>query len=152
MGSGKGCEIGPASHRAKTHRKIAASHFLARALAIAVSIAVVPLTLRYLGSERYGVWVTISATLALLGFADFGLEDSLTNALGRAYGRDERERAKRYVSSAFFSLGFIAIVLLAVGWLFVPQLAALLFPQSESRQFNAEIMPAVVIAYGFFAL
>jgi O-antigen/teichoic acid export membrane protein len=130
----------------------AVSAFLARALAIVVGIAVVPLTVRYLGSERYGVWVTISASLALLSFVDFGLEDSLTNALGRAYGRDEHEIAKRYVSSAFYSLCLIAMVLLAVGWVFVPQLAAFLFSHSEARQIRGEIMPAIAIAYGLFAL
>ena len=65
----------------------AVSAFVARVLTLLVGIALVPLTLRYLGSERYGIWMTISATLALLNFVDFGLEDSLTNALGGAYGR-----------------------------------------------------------------
>jgi O-antigen/teichoic acid export membrane protein len=126
----------------------AVSAFVARAMTILVVVIFVPLTVRYLGSERYGVWVTISTSLALLGFIDFGLEDSLTNALGRAYGRDEHEIAKRYVSSAFYSLCLIAIVLLAVGWVFVPRLAAFLFPHNQS----SEIMPAIAIAYGVFAL
>jgi len=130
----------------------AVSAFIARALAIVVGILVVPLTVRYLGSERYGVWVTISASLALLGFVDFGLEDSLTNALGRAYGRDEREMAQRYVSSAFYSLAAIALALLAVGWLFVPRLTTFLFSHSESGRLHAEILPAMAIAYAFFAL
>jgi len=142
-------------HGARRSRSVtngAVSAFAARALTLVVGVTVVPLTVRYLGSERYGVWMAISTTLALLGFVDFGLEDSLTNALGRAYGRDEHEIAKRYVSSAFYSLCLITIVLAALGWMFVPRLAVFLFPHNQSSQLRTEIMPTIAIAYAIFAL
>jgi O-antigen/teichoic acid export membrane protein len=130
----------------------AASALVARLLNVGVSIAVVPLTVRYLGTDRYGVWVTISTTIALLNFIDFGLEDSLTNALGRAYGRDDHVMARRYISSAFFTLCAITLLLVAVGWVFVPRLAAFVFAQEQTSELRTEIVPAIAIAYGFFAL
>jgi O-antigen/teichoic acid export membrane protein len=44
----------------------------------------VPLTLTYLGSERYGMWMAISSIVALLAFADFGLGNGLVNAIAVA--------------------------------------------------------------------
>ena len=38
-----------------------------------VSVVSVTLTIRYLGSERYGAWVTITTILTFLGITDFGL-------------------------------------------------------------------------------
>lgn len=72
-------------------------------LGLIVGVVSVPLTVRYLGAERYGVWVTTSSFLEFLSFTDFGLAHSLTNALGKAYGEDRRELARSFISSAIFT-------------------------------------------------
>ena len=41
----------------------ASSSFIARALNILISFLSVPLTVHYLGAERYGVWLTISSLI-----------------------------------------------------------------------------------------
>ena len=47
-----------------------------------LTIAIVPLALDYLGPERYGIWLTLSSFLALLGFMDLGLGNAvMTGAL-----------------------------------------------------------------------
>jgi len=130
----------------------AATALVGRGLALVVGIVSVPLTVGYLGGERYGVWVTISGFLAFLSFADFGVANSLTNALGKAYGDGQREVARRYVSSAFCLLCVIALVLLTVGSVFVPHLPALSFPHAQSGLVRKEIAPALMIAFTIFAL
>lgn len=77
----------------------------------------VPLTITYLGSERYGIWMTISSIISLLGFADLGLGNGLMNAISTANGRDDHALARRCVSSAFFLLAGVA-GLLAVAFAF----------------------------------
>ncbi len=99
-------------------------------VAFIVAIVSVPLTVRYLGSERYGVWVTISSFLAFLSFTDFGLANSLTNALGKAQAAEARDAGRRYVSSAFVVLSLIAFFTLAVGSALAPRLATFLFPNT----------------------
>ncbi|MDQ6938921.1 MAG: oligosaccharide flippase family protein [Verrucomicrobiota bacterium] len=143
---------GHAQRRSRRVMSGAISAFVARALTTIVSVAVVPLTLGYLGSERYGIWVTIATTLALLNFIDFGLEDSLTNALGSAFGRDAHDVARRYVSSAFSAFCLVSVALLAIGSPCIPRVAAFLFPQSSPELMQREIVPAIFIAFGFFAL
>jgi len=82
----------------------------ARLLGLAVSLVTIPLAIGYLGAERYGLWITISAITAMLTFADFGLGNGLMNAVANAYGRDDAAAAQRAVSSAFLILTAIAAV------------------------------------------
>src|SRR5574341_1512330 len=48
-----------------------------RGLLALTLLAAVPLTLGYLGQERYGLWATISSFLVLLQFADLGIGNGL---------------------------------------------------------------------------
>lgn len=123
-----------------------------RGLGVLVSLVTVPLTIGYLGGERYGIWVTISTFLAFLSFTDFGVANSLTNALGRAYGEGQREVAARYVSSAFCVFCLIAALLAGAGILLAPHLPALFFPNLQSGSTRAEVAPALLIALVIFAL
>ena len=70
-------------------------------LSTAVSV---PITLHYLGQERYGLWMTISSLVVMLSFADLGLGNGLLNAIAQSSGRDDRDSAHKAVSSAFFIL------------------------------------------------
>ena len=129
-----------------------ATGLIGRVIGLIVAVVSVPLTVRYLGGERYGIWVTISTFLAFLTFTDFGLANSLTNALGKAYGEDRKELARRYVSSAFCVLGLIALVIIAIGAIAAPHLTTLIFPQAQPRLARAEITPALLAAFVIFAL
>ena len=84
--------------------------FGARGLAILTGLVSVPFTLRYLGTERYGVWMTISSAVALLVFADLGLGNGVVNPVSQADGANDRRHAAEVVSSAFFMLSGIALV------------------------------------------
>ncbi len=60
-----------------------------------ISIVSVPLTIGYLGPERYGVWLTISSLLVWMAMTDFGLAgNALVNVLSQADGRDDRKAAQ----------------------------------------------------------
>ncbi|MEA2542681.1 MAG: hypothetical protein QOH35_4047 [Acidobacteriaceae bacterium] len=83
----------------------ASSSFVAKALNILISFLSVPLTIRYLGSERYGVWLTISSLLTWMALTDFGLSgNALINVLAESSGNDDVETARQYASSAFWAL------------------------------------------------
>lgn len=80
------------------------------ALTILVSV---PLTLNYLGTERFGMWMTISSVVLMLGFADLGMGLGLMNAVSEAHGREDRQAAVNSVSSGFVMLSTVALVILA---------------------------------------
>jgi O-antigen/teichoic acid export membrane protein len=71
----------------------------------------VPLTLGYLGVERFGLWMAMTGLLAVVGFADLGLGYGLVNSLARAEGLGDSLYARRAVSSAFFMLTATAAAL-----------------------------------------
>jgi O-antigen/teichoic acid export membrane protein len=125
---------------------------MARVLAICVSVVSVPLTIGYLGGERYGAWVTIASVVTFLSITDFGLAASLTNALGKAQAEDAHALGQRLVSSALLMLSLIALAILIAGNALAAPVAALLFPNLQSPVARAEIVPAVMIALSIFAL
>jgi O-antigen/teichoic acid export membrane protein len=59
-----------------------------------------PLAVRYLGAERYGVWATVTSTMALLNLLDLGIAGTLTNEIAYSYAVGDRERAARAVTNA----------------------------------------------------
>lgn len=123
-----------------------------RGVGILVGLATVPLTLGYLGGERYGIWVTISTFLAFLSFTDFGIANSLSNALGKAQAEGEHHLAARYVSSAFFIFCLICAAIVAITLMLAPTLARVFFPNLQSAEARDEVAPALLLALLIFAL
>ncbi len=78
---------------------------------IVISVALAP---DYLGLERYGMWMTITAAALLLSFADFGMSNSLVNAVSEADGEGDEAALKRAVSGGFYLLAGVAATLLAL--------------------------------------
>jgi O-antigen/teichoic acid export membrane protein len=77
---------------------------LARVIAMLTPLVTVPLTLGYLGQERYGLWQTIVSFGGLLAFTDLGLGNGILTQVSRANGQEDKALAMRIVSSAFFML------------------------------------------------
>ncbi len=84
----------------------------AKAVGIVTVLISVPLTIKYLGTERFGLWMTISSITAFLSFADFGIGGGLLNAIAEADGRSDRVAARKAFSSAFVFLALVALLIL----------------------------------------
>lgn len=99
------------------HRRIvltALTSAVAKGITIITSFVTVPLTLNYLGAERYGLWMTISSVIAMMSFADFGIGNGLMNAVAEAYGKDDNDALKRHIANAMVILSIIACIILLV--------------------------------------
>ena len=145
----------PRDYRERRTRGIfqgTASGIAWRIIAIAVNLISIPLSVRYLGSERYGAWVTITTVLTFLTITDFGLGASLTNAVGKAQAEEDHETGRSHVSSAVVMLCAIAGAILILATLFRGPIALFLFPDLQSPLARAEIVPAVWLALLIFAL
>lgn len=115
----------PEGREQERHRRIAISSvsaFVGQGVNYAVMIAMVPLLIRHLGQEQYGLWLAISSMATFTVFADLGLGNGLVNVLGKAHGLDDRAVAREYVSSSFFILIGVAAVLGVVGYVVVPKI------------------------------
>ncbi len=124
----------------------------ARAVVLLIGLVSVPLTVGYLGAERFGLWMTVTSLVALVSFADLGIGNGLINAVAAADGRGDREGMARAVSSAFFLLAAVA-ALLGLGFALI--YAAVPWPRVfnvASPQAAAEAGPAVAVFLACFAL
>ena len=77
-------------------------------------MAIVPVTLNYLGKTEYGIWLTLASILSWLINLDFGIGNGLRNKLAEALAINDLKLARIYVSTAYavFSVGiFFAFVI-----------------------------------------
>ena len=111
-----------------------------------------PLTLHYLGAERFGMWMTISSALAMLVFVDLGIGNALLNLVSEANGKDVPELANRLVSTAFFAVATISAGLAVLFTLAYPFVAWSRVFNVTSERAIAESGPALAVcAACFFA-
>jgi len=96
----------------------------------------VPVTVKYLGAERFGLWLTIGSLLTFLNFADLGMGYGIQNSVSEADGKEDMKTAREYISSGLFML---LCVVLSFAILF------LLFDQfvSWARFFNVNTRQAI---------
>jgi O-antigen/teichoic acid export membrane protein len=93
----------------------ASASFISKALTIVISLVSVPLTVHYLGPERYGVWLTIGSLLTWMSMTDFGIAgNALVNLLADAHGKEDRRLAGQHASSAFWALVALSVSIGAI--------------------------------------
>ena len=85
-----------------------------KAVGLATSLLIVPITLHYLDSETYGVWLAMSSILFWIAISDFGLTNGMRNYLTEAISIGDYVRARSYISTTLVVLSVIAVALLAV--------------------------------------
>jgi len=101
----------------RRYRGIAAatlSGLFGKGTSLLVNAATVPLTVRYLGSEGYGLWISISSAVTMFFVLDIGIAATLTNLISEAYANGNKDRAANYFATAFWLvLGISALLGLA---------------------------------------
>lgn len=76
-----------------------------------ISLILVPLTIGYVSSETYGIWLTISSIVAWVSLFDIGLNNGLRNKFAECKATGEMYKAKQYVSTTYALLSLIFIPL-----------------------------------------
>ncbi len=112
----------------------------------------VPLTVHYLGAERFGLWMAVSALVAFLNLLDFGLGNGLLNRVVEANGRGDLRGVHAAVSSGFFLLCGVAAGLLALFAVLYPLLPWPALFNVRTPSAMAEAGPAVAAFVVTFAL
>lgn len=74
-----------------------------------VRLAVVPLSLKLLGPERYGLWLTVGSLVAWVGMTEMGLARGMVNAIAEAVGRNDVQELRRLISTGFVAFGCISV-------------------------------------------
>lgn len=125
---------------------------VARGVGILTALVSVPLTLHYLGNERYGMWMTLSAFSALLSFTDFGIGNSVLTAIAHRAGRDDHGELRVQISSAYGAMTMIACAMLALLALVYPFVDWAALFNTQSVQARQEAGPAAAAFLVILAL
>lgn len=107
-------DIATAQGRSQERYRLAAwailANFVSAGLGLIALVITVPLTLPYLGEERFGVWMTVSSLAGMLSFMDFGVGNGLINRVAAATAKDDPAHLRFVISHGL-------MVLLAIGGL-----------------------------------
>lgn len=94
-----------------------------KAVAMVASFLAIPLMIRYLGQEQFGVWSTLLTVMSWIVFFDLGIGNGLRNKVAESLAKNERTEAANYIASGYTLIGIIAlvlVVLITVATFFIP--------------------------------
>lgn len=104
---------------ANVKRNIVAS-FGIKGISILISLMLVPMTLGYVSSELYGIWLTLSSVIVWLSFFDIGFTLGLKNKLAEAIANGDWTKGKALVSTTYFMMLLIFVPICIILELLIP--------------------------------
>lgn len=122
-----------------------------KGLSIAISLILVPMTLNYVDSGTYGVWLTLSSVVGWISFFDIGINNGLKNRLTEALAKNNSELGRTYVSTTYAMLSLIFIPIMIIIVLIAPHInwASLL---NIDMGENNGLVAAICIMVTYFCL
>ncbi len=93
------------------------TNVVSTALGMLAFVITVPLTLSYLGEERFGVWMTVASLAGMLSFLDLGVGNALINHVATAKAADDSLQLRRVITRGLLLLSAIG---LTVGIILIP--------------------------------
>lgn len=119
-----------------------------KVVGLCTSLLIVPITIDYLDSEVYGVWMTMTSVLFWIGGFDIGLGNGMRNYLTEAISRKDYSLGRKYISTTFTLLTIIALLLGVIGLIPMSQMDFCHFFNTRSVG-NEELRNALLVAVGF---
>lgn len=147
-----GTELGRGNSRLKQAVLSGMSSGVAKLVSLIAVFVTVRWGINYLGEERYGLWMTITTMVTLIGIADLGINNSLVNSASNASGRGDDNKIRKSISNAIAGLTVISLFII---------IAAILanITLNWGNLFNlkddiakSEVGPAILIFIIIFAL
>ncbi len=84
---------------------------LMKACSLLCSLIVVPITINYLNTENYGIWMAMTSIIYWFAFFDIGLGNGMRNYLAEAISNGDYDKARTYFSTAMVILSVIAVLI-----------------------------------------
>ncbi len=84
---------------------------LMKACSLLCSLIVVPITINYLNTENYGIWMAMTSIIYWFAFFDIGLGNGMRNYLAEAISDGDYDKARTYFSTAMVILSVIAVLI-----------------------------------------
>lgn len=85
-----------------------------KAVAMLASFLAIPLMIRYLGEEQFGVWSTLLTVMSWVVLFDLGVGNGLRNKVAEALAKNDKVEAADYIASGYSLIGLIALAIWAL--------------------------------------
>lgn len=121
-----------------------------KGFSILISLMYVPLLLNSLTPSNYGIWLTLTSFVSWIALFDIGLGNGLRNKLSEALAKNDIQRAKDYVSTAYGAivvLVFLLTIIFVAIYNFIPWYTVL-GADSRVQDLNSLVL-VVFIAFVF---
>lgn len=114
--------------------------FVIKGVSLVTGFVMVPVTLNYLGTQDYGIWLTLSSVIAWISFFDVGFGNGLRNKLAEAIALNDKTLARTYVSTAYAGLTGLVLLLMLIALAvntFIDWNSLLIAPAERTYDLNA---------------
>jgi O-antigen/teichoic acid export membrane protein len=145
--------LAPLGNQSPRHRRVFSAlgtAILGRGSVLVVNAVSIPIVVRYLGAEQYGLWVTISTTVAMLVYFDIGIASTLTNLISETYAADDPELAGQYFATAFWASVVVAVGLAVLSFLLWRDIDFGALMRIQDSQLISEVSKSVLVAGALF--
>lgn len=135
----------------KAKKNIFASMFV-KIVSILISLMLVPVTLNYLNSYEYGVWLTLSSILVWINYFDIGLGNGLRNRLTEALAIGDYERGRIYISTTLAILFILMFVIYLIYFLLQHFIDWKTVLNISTNQIYVNLNSLVSVVFAFFCV
>lgn len=87
---------------------------ITKGISILVSFLIVPMTIHYVNSTQYGIWLTVSSVMAWITYFNLGLGNGFRNKYAEAKANNNILSQREYVSTTYFATTILVVVLCIV--------------------------------------
>jgi O-antigen/teichoic acid export membrane protein len=125
--------------------------FLIKGSSVAIGFLLIRLTIHYIDTSQYGIWLTISSLVAWMNTFDIGLSNGLRNEIAHSLALDEKENIVKYISTTYAILFLIALITFCV-FLITGSFFDWNRLLNIQHTIDFNVWPIVVIALGSFCI
>lgn len=100
--------------RTKKMKRNSLSMLIVKGLSVLISLAYVPLMLKYVDRSDYGILLTLTSIVHWVGMLDVGLGNGLRNSLTKYLAEHDYNKAKESVSSCYAALALYVSVIIVI--------------------------------------
>lgn len=94
--------------------------YLYRLGGIVVNFLYVPLLIKSLDVDNYGVWLTLTTVISWMSFFDIGLGSGMRNKVAQSLAENNIIKTKEYISTTYVMMSFIALAIVLVFSAIIP--------------------------------
>ncbi|MGL6130741.1 MAG: lipopolysaccharide biosynthesis protein, partial [Fusobacteriaceae bacterium] len=86
------------------------SNFVFKGLGIGLSFISIPIMLKYLDKDNYGLWILILSITSWIYTFDVGIGNGLKNRLAESLAKNTEKEAKEYIATSYFFVTIISAI------------------------------------------